>query len=106
MKVIQYIINNTNFLKLIVNNREHEYGITALHQLIVLDYYNLAIKLIENGADQEEPIEIRMDSYGNWKEIYNKSQKSYYSNNNRYAQYILTTPGKILFNQTLHTFIY
>jgi ankyrin repeat protein len=51
MKVIQYIINNTSFLKLIVNNKENEYGLTALHQVIVLDYYNIAIKLIENGSD-------------------------------------------------------
>jgi len=57
--------------------------------------------LIENGADQEEPIEIRMDSYGNWKEIYNKSQKSYNPKNKRSLQYILTTPGKILFNQII-----
>ena len=57
--------------------------------------------LIENGADQEEPIEIRVDSYGNWKEIYNKSQKSYNSKNKRSLQYILTTPGKILFNQII-----
>jgi DNA-directed RNA polymerase beta' subunit len=56
---------------------------------------------IENGSDQEEPIEIRIDSYGNWKEIYNKSQKSYNYKNNRSAEYILTTPGKILFNQII-----
>ena len=56
---------------------------------------------IENGTDQEEPIEIRIDSYGNWKEIYNKSQKSYNSKNKRFVQYILTTPGKILFNRVI-----
>jgi hypothetical protein len=55
--------------------------------------------LIENGSDQEEPIEIRVDSYGNWKEIYNKSQTSYNSKNNRNTNYILTTSGKIVFNQ-------
>jgi DNA-directed RNA polymerase beta' subunit len=61
---------------------------------------------IENGSDQEEPIEIRLDSLGNWKEIYNKSQKSYDSKNSLISQYILTTPGKILFNQIIHKSIY
>ena len=51
MKVVQFIINNENFLKEIVNNKEYEYGLTVLHQTIVLDYYDIVIKLIENGAD-------------------------------------------------------
>jgi DNA-directed RNA polymerase beta' subunit len=61
---------------------------------------------LENGSDQEEPIEIRLDSLGNWKEIYNKSQKSYDSKNSLISQYILTTPGKILFNQIIQKSIY
>lgn len=66
---------------------------------------------IENGADQEEPIEIRVDNFGNWKEIYNKSQtiinlkKSLLSKfnleNHISTKYILTTPGKILFNEII-----
>jgi len=54
--------------------------------------------LIDNGCDQEEPIEIRLDSFGNWKEIYNKSQKNYNFKNICLVNYILTTPGKIIFN--------
>jgi DNA-directed RNA polymerase beta' subunit len=57
--------------------------------------------LIENGSDQEEPIEIRVDSYGNRKEIFKKFQKTYNSKDNFWNQYILTTPGKILFNKII-----
>jgi DNA-directed RNA polymerase subunit beta' len=56
---------------------------------------------IENGSDQEEPIEIRIDSYGNRKEISNKSQKTYHLKDHFWTQYILTTPGKILFNKLI-----
>jgi ankyrin repeat protein len=51
MKVVKFIINNTQFLKKIINNKENEYGLTALHQCIVLNYNEIVIKLIENGAD-------------------------------------------------------
>ena len=53
---------------------------------------------IENGSDQEEPIEIVIDSYGSFKEISHKSQKIYNPNNIIQIKYIITTPGKILFN--------
>ena len=53
---------------------------------------------IENGSDQEEPLEIRLDSFGNWKEIYSKSQKRYNFKNICLVHYIFTTPGKIIFN--------
>jgi len=66
---------------------------------------------IENGTDQEEPIEIRVDHFGNWKEIYNKSQtiinikqsltSKFNLENNISTKYILTTPGKILFNEII-----
>nr|ABU88333.1 RNA polymerase beta' subunit [Chlamydomonas moewusii] len=57
---------------------------------------------IENGSDQEEPIEIRIDSYGNRKEIYKKSQKTFNSKEHFWTHFILTTPGKILFNKLIH----
>jgi DNA-directed RNA polymerase subunit beta' len=53
---------------------------------------------IENGNDLEEPIEIRLNLFGNWKEIYTKSQKHYNFKNVCLIHYILTTPGKIIFN--------
>ena len=54
--------------------------------------------VIDNGSDQEEPIELRVELYGNWKEIYYKSQKRYNSKNICLINFILTTPGKIIFN--------
>lgn len=66
---------------------------------------------IENGTDQGEPIEIRVDDFGNWKEIYNKSQtiinlkqsliSKFNLENKISTKYILTTPGKILFNEII-----
>ncbi len=47
--IINYIINNTDFLKQIINNASYEFGLTALHQAIINN--NIAIKLINNGAD-------------------------------------------------------
>ena len=58
---------------------------------------------IENGTDHEEPLEIRLDSYGNYKEIYSKSQKQFDSKNRLVTQYVATTPGRVLFNQMIQT---
>jgi DNA-directed RNA polymerase beta' subunit len=77
--------------------RDYDLKKIDLHSNIWLKWNNL----IENGMDQEEPIEIRIDYYGNWKEISNKMQKTYTSQNDYSSQYILTTPGKILFNQLI-----
>nr|AXB71863.1 RNA polymerase b'-subunit [Chlamydomonas sp. UWO 241] len=77
--------------------RDYDLKKIDLHSNIWLKWNNL----IENGMDQEEPIEIRVDYYGNWKEISNKMQKTYTSQNDYSNQYILTTPGKILFNQLI-----
>lgn len=57
--------------------------------------------LIENGMDQEEPLEIRLDNFGNWREISTKNQKIYTNENKLTNQYILTTPGKVLFNDVI-----
>ena len=51
MEVVKYIINNTHLLKQIINNKENDYGLTALHQCIVLNYNDIVIKLIESGTD-------------------------------------------------------
>ena len=68
----------------------------SLHSNIWLKWSLSAI--IDNGSDQEEPIEIRLESSGNWKEIYNKNQKRYNSKNICLNHFIFTTPGKIIFN--------
>jgi DNA-directed RNA polymerase beta' subunit len=77
--------------------KAYEIKVIDLHSNIWLKWNHF----IENGSDQEEPIEIRMDSYGNRKEISNKSQKTYNLKENFWTQYILTTPGKILFNKLI-----
>jgi DNA-directed RNA polymerase beta' subunit len=54
--------------------------------------------LIENGSDQEEPVEIRLSSNGQWQEISANYYRIYNTNNVAVTQYIATTPGRILFN--------
>lgn len=51
MKVVSYIVNNKPFIQKIINNKENEYGLTALHQCIILGHNDIVIKLIENGAN-------------------------------------------------------
>ena len=77
--------------------KAYELKIVDLHSNIWLKWN----QFIENGSDQEEPIEIRIDSYGNRKEISKKFQKTYNAKENFWTQYILTTPGKILFNKLI-----
>lgn len=48
--ILDYIISNTQFINNIVNCKEKEFGLSALHQCVVLNKNNYAIKLIELGA--------------------------------------------------------
>lgn len=50
-ELIKYILNDEQLLANIINNQEYEYGLTALHQCVVLEKNNIAFKLIENSAD-------------------------------------------------------
>jgi DNA-directed RNA polymerase beta' subunit len=68
--------------------------IIDLHSLVWVKFDDL----LEQGNDQDEPIEIRINSYGNWKEIYQYNQKNYTYKNHLVNEYICTTPGRILFN--------
>jgi DNA-directed RNA polymerase subunit beta' len=61
--------------------------------------------LVENGTDQEEPIEIRISNDGNWQEISSNSHRLYDSQNLLVSQYIATTPGRILWNLLVHDII-
>ena len=45
------IMKNIEFIKKLVNNMEKEYGLTALHQCIILGKNDYAIKLLEYNAD-------------------------------------------------------
>jgi hypothetical protein len=65
-----------------------------LHAIIWLKWNGY----LENGNDQNEPLEIRINSYGNYQEIYPKFQRHYSKENVLINQYIATTPGKVLFN--------
>jgi DNA-directed RNA polymerase beta' subunit len=53
---------------------------------------------LEQENQLESTIELRINSYGNWNEIYQFSQKNYSKNQNLVNQYICTTPGRIIFN--------
>ncbi len=57
--------------------------------------------IIENGSDQEEPIEIQVTSFGQWHEITSNYYRMYSLHNNLINQFVLTTPGRILFNLIL-----
>ncbi len=78
-KVIYFILNHKDLIKQLVNNKEHEYGLTALHQSIVLNTINdIGIRLIENGAD------INMSDYlGNTPLHYCIIEKNY-----EFAEYL------------------
>jgi DNA-directed RNA polymerase beta' subunit len=58
--------------------------------------------LIENGNDQEEPIEVRLTTFGQWQEISAHYLRFYDSKNVLVNQYMATTPGRILFNLIIH----
>jgi ankyrin repeat protein len=49
--ILDYIIGNKKLVNSIVNNQEKEYGLTALHQCVVLNKNKYGLKLIENGGD-------------------------------------------------------
>lgn len=70
--VINYIINNPNFLEQIINIKENEYGLTALHQTIVLHLNDISLKLIEHKADINSS-----DYMGNTPLIYCIIEKNY-----------------------------
>nr|WCO87367.1 RNA polymerase beta' subunit [Chlorococcum sp. KSF0227] len=65
-----------------------------VHSLIWVKWTNF----IENGTDQEDPLEIRLSSFGQWQEISSNYHRIYDSHHNLISQYICTTPGRILFN--------
>lgn len=49
--ILDYIMNQTQFIKMLVNRTEKEYGLSALHQCVVLNKNATAFKLLELGAD-------------------------------------------------------
>ena len=82
------------FTSLIEVLKSYETKQLDLHSVIWLKWNGV----IENGNDQDKPLEIRVNSYGNYQEIYPTVQKNYQRNNILINQYVSTTPGKVLFN--------
>nr|YP_009629583.1 RNA polymerase beta' subunit [Chlorococcum tatrense]AYQ94367.1 RNA polymerase beta' subunit [Chlorococcum tatrense] len=72
----------------------YEQRLIDVHSLVWVKWTNF----IENGTDQEEPLEIRVSLFGQWQEITSNYHRIYDSHNNLISQYICTTPGRILFN--------
>nr|AOH77164.1 beta' subunit of RNA polymerase [Dunaliella salina] len=70
-----------------------------LHALVWVKWSGL----IENGNDQEEPLEIRLSTTGHWQELsYNYIRHFDYSSQ-LIHQYMSTTPGRILFYSLLQS---
>jgi DNA-directed RNA polymerase beta' subunit len=59
--------------------------------------------LIENGNDQEEPLEIRLSSLGHWQELSYNYIRHFNPTSQLTQQYMSTTPGRILFHTLLHS---
>jgi DNA-directed RNA polymerase beta' subunit len=68
----------------------------------IIDLHSLVWVKFDGHLEQENQleatIELRINSYGNWNEIYQFIQKNYSQNQTLVNQYICTTPGRILFN--------
>ncbi len=88
-KVLMYIINNKSLLTLLINNKEHEYGLNALQQSIILNN-NIYTKLIENKADINQS-----DYLGNTSLHYSIIEKNY-----KLLEYIINNTKDIYYNET------
>lgn len=68
-----------------------------LHALVWVKWSGL----IENGNDQEEPLEIRLSTIGHWQELSYNYIRHFDSSAQLIHQYMSTTPGRILFYSLL-----
>nr|AYQ94854.1 beta' subunit of RNA polymerase [Microspora sp. UTEX LB472] len=57
-----------------------------------------SIDMFENDHNNEEPIEIRIEKKGSWKEISKKMQQRFDKNNLLISRYVRTTVGRVIFN--------
>jgi len=73
-----------------INNKENEYGFTALHQTVILDNFELSKKLLNKNAD----INLQ-DKLGN-----NSLHYSIIENNIRYLKFVIDNEYKISYNFT------
>nr|YP_009105098.1 beta' subunit of RNA polymerase [Edaphochlorella mirabilis]AIT93775.1 beta' subunit of RNA polymerase [Edaphochlorella mirabilis] len=56
---------------------------------------------IEIGNFREKPLEIRVDVFGNTIQIYSKCQRHFNKTSKQNSQFIRTTAGRVLVNQTI-----
>ena len=70
-----------------------------LHALVWVKWTGL----IENGHDQEEPVEIRLSNLGHWQELSYNYIRHFDAYSQLIHQYMSTTPGRILFYSLLQS---
>lgn len=56
----------------------------------------------EDGAENENPIEIRVNLYGSFSKIYSQTREIFDKNGIYQFQYLRTTPGRVFMNQIIH----
>ena len=56
---------------------------------------------LETEKSLESPLEIRVNSFGQYNQIFSTYQYDYDSNGQKVKQYVRTTPGRILLNQLI-----
>ena len=59
--------------------------------------------LLETEKSLESPLEIRVNSFGQYNEIFSTYQYEYDLNGQKIKQYVRTTPGRVLLNQVIFT---
>nr|YP_009184840.1 beta' subunit of RNA polymerase [Jenufa perforata]ALO62892.1 beta' subunit of RNA polymerase [Jenufa perforata] len=59
---------------------------------------------LESVDNPEDPLELRVNSFGNWNEIFSKSQYYFDFNGLLISQFIRTTNGRLFFNKMLSFF--
>jgi DNA-directed RNA polymerase subunit beta' len=77
--------------------RAYNQGMINIHAIIWVKWEGF----VENTNDLEQPLEIRVNKYGNSHMIYSKSQMIWNQNMMPITQIIRTTPGKILLNSII-----
>ena len=84
----------SNFIQVL---KAYKQGKIKVHTIVWVRYENL----VETGTEKEQPIEIRINKYGYWQEIYKKTLIRYDFKSEKLTQFIKTTPGRILFNELI-----
>jgi DNA-directed RNA polymerase beta' subunit len=84
----------SNFIEVL---KAYKQGKITVHTIVWVRYQNQ----VETGTEKEQPIEIRVNKYGYWHEIYKKILIRYDFKSKKLSQFIKTTPGRIIFNELI-----